>query len=182
MLYSPMIDKLALKEWEKIIDSGPRPFDVFEWGCGGSSIWFGQKQVGKVYSVEHNLAWYDEIKKAKESFKLNNIYIMYIPAVPELGCRHSLSMPDLNFFAYTNIIHDLNRKFDFILVDGRARVICFKNACNYLNENGYIILHDSERNMYDECLTVSNQSGFKMYEIEEERSTLICQKVNGIVQ
>src|SRR5262245_8276691 len=55
MTSSPWIGKQALKEWERILDSASQPFDVFEWGSGGSTLWFGMKRIGAVFSIEHNL-------------------------------------------------------------------------------------------------------------------------------
>ena len=177
----PWIDELSLKEWESIIDAGPRPFDVFEWGSGGSTIWFGQKQIGKVYSVEHNLKWYDTVKAEKIKFGLDNVFTFYIPSVPDTGCMHSLSVPNTNFYGYTNLIRDLNSFFDFIVIDGRARVMCFENACSYVKDGGYVVLHDSERKMYDACRTIATRWGLKTHETQEKRSTLLCQKISGIV-
>lgn len=175
----PWIDELALKEWTSIIDNGPRPFDVFEWGSGGSTIWFGQKRIGKVYSVEHNLKWYDTVKAEKIKLGLDNVFAFYIPSVPDPGCMHSPSVPNTNFYGYTNLIRDFNTFYDFIVIDGRARVMCFQAACGYVKDGGYIVLHDSERKMYDECRIIATKWGLKVHDTQEKRSTMLCQKISG---
>ena len=44
----------------------------------------------------------------------------------------------------------IEKKFDIVIVDGRDRVNCVKNAIDSIKENGIIILDDSERMAYSE--------------------------------
>lgn len=39
-------------------------------------------------------------------------------------------------------------KFDFILIDGRARKYCLKNASEIIDEKGIVIVHDANREYY----------------------------------
>lgn len=176
MTLEPWIDEEALNEWDRITDAASRPFDVFKWGSGGSTLWFGAKRIGTVVSIEHDLDWYHQVKTDKAKLGLDNVTVMHIPAVPEIGCCHSIRSPHLNFFAYSNILVDLNRLFDFIFVDGRARVLCFRNAVHYLKDKGHVVLHDAERTSYAECRDIAKAHGFRMREIREIRTTLVCQR------
>lgn len=171
----PFIDKKAIDKIQKIFNSNIRPFDIFEWGSGGSTIWFGMQNIGNVWSVEHSLIWFNMVSKEKNFRGLDNVTLIFSPPVEEMGCVHSPSVPNMNFQPYINSIFHFNIKFDLIFVDGRARVMCFKNAYNCVKPGGYIILHDSGRKMYDECRNLTN---LKYTEIIEERSTLVCQFQN----
>lgn len=164
----------AVAELERLIGAGPRPFDIFEWGSGGSTIWFAQKEVGRVVTVEHKPAWHQQILEAARFRGLTIEAHLRLPA-PSPGCRHSAghpaSEPDMDFSAYAAI----EGSYDLILVDGRARVMCFRNALGHVREGGYLVLHDSERPSYAECRQLAARSGFVVNEIAEQTSTLICQ-------
>jgi len=173
MNHTPWIDPRATAAIEKIIADGPRPFDIFEWGAGGSTIWFGKKKVGRVVSVDHDEKWYQDVKK--EAVGLD-VQVLLRKPTPEPGLRHSTTMPNMDFWRYINALSDQNEDFDLIMVDGRARNLCFQRAVYHVRNSGYIILHDSERKVYDECREVAKSHGFTMTEIVEGRSTLICQQ------
>jgi predicted O-methyltransferase YrrM len=170
----PWIGCAAVAELDRLIGAGPRPFDIFEWGSGGSTIWFAMKQVGRVVTVEHNPAWHQQILEAAQLRGLT-IEAHLRPAVPCPGCRHSAghpaSAPDMDFSAYVAI----EGSYDLILVDGRARVMCFRNAVEHLRPGGYLVLHDSERQCYAECRQIAASSSLAVREIVEGRNTLICQ-------
>lgn len=178
----PWVDELARKELDRITSSTTYPFDIFEWGCGGSTLWFALRKIGYVYSIEHNQQWYEKVKEEISNARLTNVSLIWIPPVSEKNCMHSRSMPNLNFDSYTHAIKMIGRSFDLIVVDGRARVMCFSNAVSYVKDGGYIVLHDSERKMYNDCRTIATAQGFTVNEIIEKRSTLICQKLSGSVQ
>jgi len=39
----PLLDLEIRKFLENVIEKGPRPFNIFEYGSGGSTIWYGKK-------------------------------------------------------------------------------------------------------------------------------------------
>ena len=50
---------------------------------------------------------------------------------------------------YINSISTYNKKFNKVLVDGRARVFCAYKALDYLTEDGIVYIHDfKERTRY----------------------------------
>ncbi len=76
-------------------------------------------------------------------------------------------MPEL---IYTELVQDsdycrvplkLEETFDIIIVDGRDRVNCCKQAVNAVSENGVIVLDDSEREFYREGVNFLVKKGFK---------------------
>ena len=166
-----MVDAKALQTLERIIDSGPRPFDIFEYGSSGSTVWYGKKNVGQVISVEHTQEWHDRVTANCAGLPVQ--VILRVPA-SESGLLHSKMMPDMNFSSYINILPELNRKFDLIMVDGRARVLCFKEAIKHVKQGGYLLLHDAERSWYNPRFRIAPRHGFVIREIIEARSTLVC--------
>lgn len=182
MKYSPWIDEISLKELDKITSSAIYPFDIFEWGCGGSTLWFAIKNIGHVYSIEHNPEWHKKIMEEILNSRMTNVSLQLVSPIFEKGCMHSSPLPNMNFDSYTNAIKLVGKLFDLIMVDGRARTMCFNNAIPYIKDGGYLILHDSERYRYNDCRRIAVAQKFTIKEIVERTSTLICQKSNGIVR
>jgi hypothetical protein len=119
---------------------------VFEFGSGNSTLFFGKK-VQKVVSVEHDLEWYEKISIISPK----SVEIVY----SELEYNGD----------YCRMIRNYNEKFDIIFIDGRDRVNCLKNSIDYLNDNGIIILDDSERSKYQEAFSFMKIKGFYSFTI-----------------
>lgn len=112
-----------------ISDRLNKNMNIFEYGSGNSTLWYGEK-VNSVTSVEHDKNWYEKVKNSMPK----NVTINY----QELIYNGEYS----KFSSISNI------KFDIVIVDGRDRVNCVKNAINSIKENGIIVLDDSEREKY----------------------------------
>jgi hypothetical protein len=113
---------------------------VFEFGSGSSTAFYAHK-VKKVYSVEHDKAWYDTVNNSLAS----NCTLFY----KELGK------------GYEKTVNELNILFDIIVVDGRDRVKCIKNSFDHLKEQGVLVLDNSEREEYKEGIEFLLNKGFK---------------------
>ena len=115
---------------------------VFEFGSGNSTYFYA-KHVGKVVSVEHDRSWYNKIFNTKPE----NSDIIFCELVRNGDyCR----MPSKS-----------TEPFDIIIVDGRDRVNCCKQAVAALKSNGVVILDDSERDIYKDGVNFLKSSGFK---------------------
>ena len=114
---------------------------IYEYGAGNSTLFFAN-QVAAVRSIEHNEDWYRFIKNNLPE----NVNISYIPLGDE---------------AYQNAILTEEHLFDVVLVDGRERVACIKNAVNKLTPGGVIILDDAEREKYQAAFTFMKSQGFR---------------------
>jgi hypothetical protein len=115
---------------------------VFEFGSGNSTYFYA-RYAGTVVSVEHDKEWYDKIVSTKPE-NANLIFCELVRGGDY--CRMPLK---------------LEGKFDIIIVDGRDRVNCCKQAVNAVSENGVIVLDDSEREAYIEGVDFLKQNGFK---------------------
>jgi hypothetical protein len=115
---------------------------VFEFGSGNSTYFYA-KYAGLVVSVEHDKGWFDKISGTKPE----NAEMIYCELVRDGDyCRVPLK---------------LEEKFDIIIVDGRDRVNCCKQAVEAVSPNGVIVLDDSEREFYREGITFLKSKAFK---------------------
>jgi SAM-dependent methyltransferase len=115
---------------------------VFEFGSGNSTYFYA-KYAGKVVSVEHDKEWYDKIVSTKPE---NSDMIFAELKTDGDYCR----MPQ-----------KLDMKFDIVIVDGRDRVNCCKQAVDALTPGGVVVLDDSEREFYADGVNFLKDKGFK---------------------
>jgi hypothetical protein len=115
---------------------------VFEFGSGNSTYFYA-KYAGMVVSVEHDKEWYDKIIGTKPE----NAEMIFCELVRDGDyCRMPIK---------------LEETFDIIIVDGRDRVNCCKQAIKAVSENGVIVLDDSEREFYKEGINFLKHNGYK---------------------
>ena len=157
--------------WEEgeLLDSYlSKETEMLEWGCGGSTLKFSKK-VKSYDSIEHNLEWYNKLKPILPTnvslyhvpinspnlrdTKLDKSSInVFSPCIErDLQCyvkdnivfKNTRSRHDWHqYIKYINFPETLNKTYDIILIDGRARVNCAYKALSLLKENGKIIIHD----------------------------------------
>lgn len=116
--------------------------DIFEFGAGNSTLWYADK-VNTVTSVEHDNAWFEKIQENMPK----NVNINY---------------KKLKYDGeYSKFPNTLDNKFDIVIVDGRDRVNCMKNAIRSIKDNGVIVLDDSERQQYKDGIDFLLNHNFK---------------------
>jgi hypothetical protein len=120
---------------------------LFEYGTGYSTLFFSTL-VRNVVSVEYDLAWYERISKD-------------LPT----NAKILLMKNDING-EYCRAINHVDGLFDVVVVDGRDRVNCIKQALGKLNDSGVIVLDDSQRQRYQEGINQATCQGFKRLDIE----------------
>jgi hypothetical protein len=99
---------------------------VFEWGCGNSTLFWAARGVARAVGVEYDPKWYERVKSL-------------VPA----NCTILFTPRDLD--EYPAAIRGRG-PFDIIVVDGSAesRLLCSREAVEYLTETGMIILDNSD--------------------------------------
>lgn len=123
-----------------------KPKRCLEWGTGYGTLYF-TRLIGKEtnwISVEHEAAWSMNIEKLNRN---RNVQICHVP--PN---QFSWSDPNQDG-AYSDLKDYIEfpsqfGEFDFILVDGRARVDCLMKAYELIRNDGVVILHDANRKHY----------------------------------
>lgn len=126
---------------------------VFEYGSGASTLWLA-KRAQSVISIEHDHDWYAQLS----TYTVNqpNIILQLCPGQlmtqPNPNAAITPKYPHLNFADYVHSIHQLDRLFDLIVIDGRCRNLCFLQALAHLAPTGYIIFDNSNRQRYQSVL------------------------------
>jgi len=115
---------------------------VFEFGSGNSTYFYA-RYAGIVVSVEHDKEWFDKIVNTKP----DNAEMIFCELVRD--------------GEYCRVPLKLKEPFDIIIVDGRDRVNCCKQAVKAVSEKGVVVLDDSERDFYKEGIDFLKNKGFK---------------------
>jgi len=134
---------------------------VFEFGSGNSTFFYA-KYAGLVVSVEHDKEWYDKIVKDK-------------PENSEMIFCELVRGGD-----YCRMPVKLEEKFDVIIVDGRDRVNCCKQAVDALTTEGVVVLDDSEREFYREGVDFLLKKGFKQLAFSGISPGLFYEKATSV--
>ncbi|QQS35234.1 MAG: FkbM family methyltransferase [Ignavibacteriales bacterium] len=115
---------------------------VFEYGAGNSTLYFA-KNVSKVIAVEHSNSWHEKISKM-------------VPANTSI-----LFQSESNKKEYISSVLNAGIKFNIVLVDAIFRVECLETSISALENDGIIILDDSERKEYFTGIDLLLRQGFR---------------------
>ena len=109
--------------------------NVFEFGSGQSTLFLAQR-CKKIVSVEHNPEWFKAIESAANKYQLDNIELV-------LSFQNGIA----------DKITKIPGQFDLVIVDcyDRQRVKCVRNSISRVVSGGFIVLDDSQRNMFREA-------------------------------
>ncbi len=152
----PWTSQAAIRVFEKILT---KEMIGFEYGSGNSTLFFA-KHLKHITSVEHNEGWFRIVETKLQQRNQNNIDYRFIPPATPIT-EHSYSFYkdyplSENDFQIRKEYHDYftfvkeypDNHFDFIMVDGRARVECCLNAIPKLKPGGIFVLDNSDRERY----------------------------------
>ena len=114
---------------------------VFEYGCGNSTIWWASR-VRSVVACEHDREWFAHVKSL-------------MPA------NVTLTQRDLGEGGYSRRIAEYRDEFDIIVIDGRERVECIKNALPALKQGGVVIWDNSDLESYSDGYDYLLENGFR---------------------
>jgi precorrin-6B methylase 2 len=118
--------------------------EVFEYGCGASTLWWAQR-VRRVVAVEHDAEWARRIAAEAPA----NATVIHVPLEPE--------------GAYTAQAA-AHGPFDVVVIDGRNRVRCVPATLAALRPGGVVVFDNSDRPEYAEGLGALAQAGFHRIE------------------
>ena len=133
--------------------------DVFEYGMGGSTLYFLRKGC-TVYSVEHHPQWFREVagEIARRGYPGWHGFLreadkeVWGGAAPSARCAYRSEFGEYQgrtFRDYVTVIDEFAEgSFDVVCIDGRARDSCFAHAYEKLKPEGLLILDNSERRRY----------------------------------
>ncbi len=143
---NPQMTQKEIAMIENILSSYGSHIDILEWGSGGSTVYFAQflrnKKISYTWmSIEYNKVWYERISDIVRDDKNINLALFNVGNT-ELKQRYTTMEEYITYPA------TLDRKYDFILVDGRKRRRCLLEASKLLKPGGVAILHDARRTYY----------------------------------
>ncbi|WP_246198113.1 class I SAM-dependent methyltransferase [Solidesulfovibrio aerotolerans] len=157
----------------------------FEWG-GGRSTAFVARRVLTLVSVEHQPKWRRRTAALLASQALANVSCRFVPAGdapgrpearPDIWQRLSHVHGQPQYAAYTDAILEYPQDcFDFVLIDGRARVECAYNALSRVRPGGFLLLDNSEWEKYAPIFTAAAAAGWtrRDYENGVWRTSIFC--------
>lgn len=132
----------------------------FEYGSGRSTLFFSRR-VKSLVSLEHHSKWRRRVAALLAERGAANVDYRFIPPEkdvsggqarrkrPERWERMGLSPRKPEFTAYFDCILEFpDRRFDFVCIDGRARVECALNAFDKIKPGGFLVLDNSEWEKY----------------------------------
>ncbi len=126
----PAIAFLETRDWQDI--------RVFEYGSGASTQWWA-KRAKSVVSVEHDKAWFDDVR----------------PRVPATVDYRHIALDA----GYSAAIEQATGPFDIAVIDGRQRVKC---AASCLKTGVPVLLWDNtDRTEYADGLKSVERAGYK---------------------
>ena len=137
----------------KLLDDRLKPdFTLFEFGSGYSTRFYAKK-VGTVVSLEYDEQWFRIVKADMPQ----NVRLVF-------------KNKDVDG-EYCRVIHSAGIAFDVVVVDGRDRVNCVKQAVSALSPRGVILLDDSQQEKYREASEFATARGFRTLDLEGLKAT-----------
>ena len=174
----PFITYPAFRQLQRMIRPDAK---VFEYGCGGSSLWWAANAV-QVTSVEHNPGWAAWVAKSAPpnlTIVTREMGAACAPERREAVAKFFAEEPDLpvsakhehnimhgllceEFVAYaTEIAAFAPASLDVVVVDGMARALSAWLAAQYVKPDGIIVFDNSDRWQYNSAYRMLNAAGFR---------------------
>lgn len=137
---------------------------MLEWGSGYSTLRFSQ-QVAEYYSIEHDKMWSDKIRPQISG----NVHYYYTGGATLPGPKKRTapgyradkwhrpapswdkiggSLRSRQFKNYIHTVDHIDRTFDIVFIDGRARCECAKQVITHTTPTTLIFFHNWNRPFY----------------------------------
>jgi len=124
-------------------------FKVFEWGSGGSTIWFAER-CKELVSVDDHKKWFDIVLGWIRERDLRNVDLKFLPGKP--------------WHKYADAILEYpEAHFDLVFVDGRrsVRARCIENALIRIKPGGTLLIDNS--NWLDSFPSFTSHSAYDIW-------------------
>jgi hypothetical protein len=139
----------------RAIVSSIAPRVCLEWGSGGSTraLLEDCPFITRYVSIEHDSGWHAHVAERIRDPRLSyHLVPPDVPPVPAGGSRAANAEWDERaevdpamLRSYVGFPRSLGLKFEFVLVDGRARNFCIVEGLDLLTSRGVLVLHDAQR-------------------------------------
>ncbi len=162
---------LTFRAIDFLKDNLPRDAKIFEWGGGGSTLFFIPR-ASELVTAEHDKEWFERLSAIVKERHIQtwNGKLFGPEPVEKNQQQLSLSDPshyyssiDKTFKQYVTFIDQFpDEYFDLILVDGRARASCVEHSFSKLKTGGLLVLDNAERKYYTEAHKRTLTSAYKL--------------------
>lgn len=119
----------------------PTTGSVFEWGSGGSTLWFTDRGLD-VTAVESEKEWADRVQDACPQAD-----VRFIPGEQTGAVRSEQLFRDHGLHYFDRYVHAIDgvpeKSLDVVLIDGICRIECARLARQKVAAGGIVILDDS---------------------------------------
>ncbi len=119
----------------------PTQGSVFEWGSGGSTVWFADRGLA-VTAIESEREWADKVKERCPAAD-----VLLVPGADRGKFRSEAQLRDKGKHFFDDYVAAIDRfddeSFDVIVVDGICRVECARRAARKVKPNGLIVVDDT---------------------------------------
>lgn len=137
---------MSRSEYRLILEHLEPHHTLFEWGAGFSTAFFAP-HVQQVHSVEHNEVWYHRVQHHAREQQLSNISLhLRPPDEPLTGTPNYERTSDARYRQFASYIQDIGARdvntFDRVLIDGRSRPECAREALPHLHSESLVFIHD----------------------------------------
>ena len=159
-----LIPQMSPREWRVLMESVAGVSTYVEWGTGGSSETVAP-HARRSYSIEHYQPWCKCVlqRPALRCLANKGVYKhqcvdtgieMVNQGNPDPKSKHNTrEVLEKGWYAYVDAIDNFGvDKFDFIFIDGRARVGCALKALAYVHDQSVVVVHDWKRRAYRKSL------------------------------
>ncbi|MCB1276987.1 hypothetical protein [Prosthecobacter sp.] len=160
---SPMADRQPWMTYSAIEflrrNTGPE-MSVFEWGAGGSTLFFSTR-VKHLFTVEHERLWAEKVEEAMAGESHASWKMQVVEPEPRVGesaadpsdprsCTSAVEpWQGMSFVQYAGAIDiHADGAFDWVIVDGRSRPSCAMHGIPKVRPGGFLVLDDAERERY----------------------------------
>jgi len=142
---------------EELLDN-LQPKRCLEWGSGHSTLYFPQflGPDARWLAIEHNDEWAEKINNLNKDSRVKTVGVP--PKVFPWTDEHDDGVY-ADLAAYVDYPAE-SAPYDFILVDGRARIECLKRAYDWISADGVVVLHDAMRPYYHQPLEAFPHQAF----------------------
>lgn len=161
----PWTTPASVKIFSKLLN---KEMTGLEYGSGRSTLFLASRMKSLV-SIEHDELWYERVQKAIADKGVTNVDYHLIPRnqtganemkrafLGKLEQEKDVCFRPEYFDYFQFVARFPDNYFDFILVDGRARVECIFNSIEKLKSPGIVVLDNSDRERYWPAMELLDQ-------------------------
>lgn len=144
---------MSRAEYQLILDHLTPESTLFEYGSGTSTVFFAP-HVRRLFSVEHDEEWYQRVDEHVQKQKRSNVQLhLRRPDGATDGPPNYARSSDARYEQFASYIQNIGARevdtFDRVLIDGRSRPECAREALDHLHDDSLVFIHDFYNTNYD---------------------------------